>query len=166
MAYWLGWRRGELLGLRVEGVSIADETVRIETSKNGEPRECALTSTLAAMLQQLISGRGKDELVFPFDKDEWKYIWTRIRKAAGCQDMIFHDFRRSSARDKRNAKMDQGTIMSMQGWKTDAMFRRYGIVTVADQREALRAMERQTRTGDGQNGQFPAAPTGNTTPSA
>jgi len=156
LAYTLGWRRGELLGLRVSGVNIADQTVRIETSKNGEPRESALMPAVAAMLQQLVSGRGPDELVFPFNADEWKYIWNRIRKAAGCTDMIFHDFRRSSARDKRAAGVDSSIVKAMQGWKTDAMLHRYGIVDVADQRAALRAMEeRQTRTRDGQISQFP-----------
>jgi integrase len=37
------WRRGELLGLRVGDFDLLAGTVRIETSKNGRPREGVLT---------------------------------------------------------------------------------------------------------------------------
>ena len=36
LAYALGWRRGELLGLRVESFDLLAGTVRIDTSKNGD----------------------------------------------------------------------------------------------------------------------------------
>jgi site-specific recombinase XerD len=56
LAYALGWRRGELLGFRVDGVDLLAGTLRIPT-KNGQPREAALTERLAAFVQPLLSGK-------------------------------------------------------------------------------------------------------------
>ena len=38
----------------------------------------------------------------------------------------------STARDFRQAGVDEGTIMALCGWKTPAMFDRYNIVNDAD----------------------------------
>jgi integrase len=101
------------------------------------------------MLHQLISGRGAEELVFPFNADEWRYIFRRILKAAGCKGMTFHDFRRTSAREKRADGIDSSIIVAMQGWKSDAMFRRSGIMNVADQRAALQNRTCTSHVHDG-----------------
>lgn len=139
MAYSLGWRRGELLGLSVKDVNIADRTVRLQTSKNGEPRECPLSSEIALMLHQLISGRAADDKIFP-TVDQFRGAWKRIRKAAGVKTMLFHSLRRTSARNKRDAGVDSSVILAMQGWKTEAMLRRYAIVDLNNQRDALRKL--------------------------
>lgn len=66
----LGWRRGELLALRVENVDLLAGTVRIDTSKNGEPREAALTDRLKMFLQPMLVNRAPDALVYPIDRRE------------------------------------------------------------------------------------------------
>jgi len=61
----------------------------------------------------------------------------------------FHSFRRTAARDKRAAGVDTSVIMEGQGWKTDALFRRYAIVDRADKLDSQRKLERfqdETRT--------------------
>jgi len=70
LAYALGWRRGELLGLLVSNVDLMAGTVRIDTSKNGEPREAVLTDRLKMFVQPLLGNRAPDDLV------------SRSRKAA------------------------------------------------------------------------------------
>jgi integrase len=135
IAYTLGWRRGEILSLRVRDFNVADGTVRLETSKNHEPRECPLESATATMMHQLVSRRDPDEFIFP-GRDTQRGAWARIQKAAKT-NKLFHSFRRTAARDKRATGTDSSVIMAMQGWKSDAMFRRYAIVNVADQRAAL-----------------------------
>jgi integrase len=143
LAYILGWRRGELLKLRVRDVNIAEQSVKIETSKNGDPRETALTPALATMLQQLVSGRDPNDLIFPKNRKHLPDVsavrraWERIVKAAKVEDATFHDFRRTSARAKRSAGVDGSIIMAMSGWKSPSMLIRYGIVDLANQREAL-----------------------------
>lgn len=135
LAYILGWRRGELLKLRVRDVNIAEQTIKIETSKNAEPRECGLSPTLAALIQQPVSGRGQDELVF--ERQDIRYAWARVVKTAKVPNAHWHDWRRTAARAKRAAGVDTSIILKMQGWKTDGMMRRYAIVDLYDQRAAL-----------------------------
>jgi integrase len=124
-----------LLSLRVRDVNIVEQTVKILTSKNGDARECAVTPVLAALLQQLIAARGQDELLF--ETQDIRYAWARVVKAAKVTGATFHDWRRTAARAKRAAGVDTSIILKMQGWKTDAMMRRYAIVDLDDQRAAL-----------------------------
>ena len=50
--------------------------------------------------------------------------------------------RRSAAKSLRAAGVPESVIMATGGWKTAAMFRRYAIVSSADQRAAMEALER------------------------
>jgi integrase len=43
VAYTLGWRAGELLAMRVSQVNLAERTLRLDDSKNGEPRVAVMT---------------------------------------------------------------------------------------------------------------------------
>ena len=56
--------------------------------------------------------------------------------------LIPHDLRRSAAKAARAAGVPESLVMSMGGWKTAAMFRRYAIVSSADQRAAVEMLER------------------------
>ncbi len=51
---------------------------------------------------------------------------------------IIHDLRRCAARNLLQAGVPQAVAMTITGHKTDSMFRRYAIVEVEQQREALR----------------------------
>jgi integrase len=153
LAYALGWRRGELLGLRVDGVDLLAGTLRIPTSKNGQPREAALTPRLVAFIQPLLTGKDTNARVFAtIDADSFRYGWRRIAKAASVKK--FHSFRRTSARDKRAVGVAASVIMEEQGWTSEAMFRRYAITTREDKLEGQRKLEEyqsRTRTNLGQS---------------
>jgi integrase len=56
--------------------------------------------------------------------------------------LIIHDLRRSAAKALRRAGVSESVIMATGGWKTPAMFRRYAIVSSADQRAAVEMLER------------------------
>lgn len=145
MAYAFGWRRGELVGLKVGDVDLFDGTVRLQTSKNGEPREAPLSPALRVLIEPLVKGRKQDELLFSHTLGSFSYAWRQVRKAAGAEDKRFHDIRRTSARVKRAAGVPTSTIMELQGWKTEAMFRRYAIVDRADKLDALKRQEEWER---------------------
>ena len=63
-----------------------------------------------------------------------------VRKYSG---LIPHDFRRSAAKAARSAGVPESVIMAMGGWKTPSMFRRYAIVSTADQRAAVEMIVRE-----------------------
>jgi integrase len=140
IAFTYGWRKSEIQGLRVANVRLAENTVRIEDSKTGEPREVGILDPLRILLQPLVLGRDPGEALWPVK--QFRYAWKRICKTAGVKDgkaegFILHDTRRTSARSKRASGVSESVIMDIHGWKTSAMFRRYGIVDQADRLQAL-----------------------------
>jgi hypothetical protein len=50
---------------------------------------------------------------------------------------LYHDLRRSMARNARNEGAAQEVIMEIVGWKTAKVFRRYSIVNPADTAAAI-----------------------------
>jgi hypothetical protein len=56
--------------------------------------------------------------------------------------LLVHDLRRCAAKALRAAGVPESVIMATGGWKTPAMFRRYAIVSSADNRAAVEALER------------------------
>jgi integrase len=142
LAYWLGWRQGELLFLRVSNVDLKEKCIRLEKTKNGEPREVPLTPSLLSLVHPLVEGRGPHVRLFPISQSGLWRMWEELVKRAECPELHFHDFRRTSARSKRQAGVPTSVIMEIQGWKTEAMFRRYAIVSKDDKLDALKKVER------------------------
>lgn len=142
MAYTYGWRRGELVSLRVGDVDLFDDTVRLQTSKNGEPREAPIPKALRPYLEPLCKDRAPEASLFGQTVGSFSYQWRAVRKAAGAEKrVIFHDFRRTSAKAKRAAGVSESVIMELQGWKTSNMFRRYAITSREDKLDAFRKQE-------------------------
>lgn len=141
-----GWRRGEVVNLKVRNVFLADKAIRLDDTKNGDGREVPITATLEPLLTALVVGRKAEESLLGFDEYQLHEEWQRICKAAGLKPgrdgIVLHDIRRSSARNKRRAGVDQSVIMELHGWRTDEMFRRYAIVDIADKRQALELEQR------------------------
>ncbi|MGH9544788.1 MAG: tyrosine-type recombinase/integrase [Terriglobales bacterium] len=67
-----------------------------------------------------------------------KACGSRQRKYSG---LIPHDLRRSAAKAARRAGVPESVVMAMGGWKTSAVFRRYAIVSSADQQAAVDMLE-------------------------
>lgn len=66
---------------------------------------------------------------------EWKF---KDLKYVG---LIFHDLRRSAARNARASGVAEGVIMKMGGWKTRSVFDRYAIVAESDMVDAIEKVE-------------------------
>lgn len=151
-----GWRRSEIAGLRNRDVDLMENLIRLDTSKNGEPREVPMIEPIRTLLRGhlMTTGTKPDELLFPLAEYNWQYEWAKICAAAGVKPgkkdggIIFHDLRRSSARNKRAAGVATSVIMQMQGWKSEAMFRRYAIVDRSDIARAL-TLEAENRHSTG-----------------
>ncbi|HEY3929829.1 MAG TPA: tyrosine-type recombinase/integrase [Candidatus Koribacter sp.] len=142
-----GWRRSELLSLRVRQVDLLAKTIRLEpgTTKNKEGREVTMTQAVLALISQCVSEKGPDDFVFTREKKvkvkTFLKTWKDACKAAGVTGLLFHDLRRTAARNLRNAGVAEGVIMKIGGWRTRSVFERYAIVSQSDIRDALRRLD-------------------------
>jgi integrase len=147
-AHNYGWRVSELLNLRVGQVDLVDRTIRLNpgTTKNLEGREASIeSSTLLQLLRQCVEGKRPEDHVFTRgDKPvrDFRRSWENLCTVAGVPDLLFHDLRRTAARNLRAAGVPEEIIMRIAGWKTASIFRRYAIVDKADIRAALQQLER------------------------
>jgi integrase len=147
-----GWRIGELIELRVSQVDLFGKVIRLEpgTTKNRDGREVSLTQNVFALLSQCVSGKQPEEFVFTRENGQrvkdFRETWRNACVAAGVPKLLFHDLRRTAARNLRRAGVADGIIMKIGGWRTRSVFERYAIVSQTDIAEAMRKLEVQ-RTG-------------------
>jgi integrase len=142
------------------------------TTKNGEGREVVMTPEVEELLRAAVEKKRPTDSVFTREdgkpikdfRGAWRNLCVRagtghwecrkcgaalagmkcecggVRKYVG---LIPHDFRRSAAKAARRAGVPESVIMAMGGWKTPSMFRRYAIVSSADQRAAVEMIARE-----------------------
>jgi integrase len=145
--YTYGWRHAELLALRVCQVNLVAGTIRLEpgTTKNSEGREVSLTIPVRTLLTQCVHGKGQDEYVFTREDGkpvrDFRGAWTTACAGANVRGLLFHDLRRTAARNLRRAGVAEGVIMKIGGWKTRSVFERYAIVSQSDIRDAMTKLE-------------------------
>jgi integrase len=93
VAYTYGWRRGELLNLRVRQVDLRNRTLRINpgTTKNREGREVALDITLLELLRSACEGKRQDDYVFTRDNGKpikcFRGAWQNLCVRAGVGEL-------------------------------------------------------------------------------
>ena len=144
-----GWRFGEAQGLKWSNVE--EDRIWIATSKSGHPRSIPIAGDeLVAVMQRRVRRRNGD---FVFHREGQKvtscrWQWKRACSRAGYADRgwVIHDLRRSAITRMMAAGSDQKTAMEWSGHRTDAVFRRYLIVTMermAEVAEKVTALERE-----------------------
>jgi integrase len=77
---------------------------------------------------------------------DFRNAWENLCTAAGVPGLLFHDMRRTAARNLRKAGVAEGVIMRVGGWKTRSVFERYNIIDQADIRDAMEKLENAQRT--------------------
>ncbi len=103
--YTYGWRHEELLALRVSQVNLVASTIRLEpgTTKNSEGREVSMTLPVRTLLTQCVHGKGQDDYVFTREDGkpvrDFRVAWAGACGAAKVPDLLFHDLRRTAARN-------------------------------------------------------------------
>ncbi len=145
--YTYGWRHEELVALRVRQVNLGDGTIRLEpgTTKNSEGREVSMTLPVRTLLTQCVHGKEQDDHVFTREKGrpvrDFRGAWDSVCVAAKVPGLLFHDLRRTAARNLRRAGVAEGVIMKIGGWKTRSVFERYAIVSQSDICDAMMKLE-------------------------
>ena len=71
--------------------------------------------------------------------------WQRARDKAGLPGRIPHDFRRTAVRNLEQAGVPRSVAMKLTGHKTEAVYRRYAIVSPGDLRSAARQLDAYTQ---------------------
>ena len=183
-AYATGWRiPSEILPLEWRQVDFAAGEVRLDpgTTKNDEGRVFPFTAELGRILeeQQRLADRVRRDkgmiprYVFvhfgemkdgtlgrksgePITASGFDKAWRRAREKAGCPDRIPHDFRRTAVRNLEQAGVPRSVAMKLTGHKTEAVYRRYAIVSRGDLQTAARRLDAyssgDTRGSDGHTG--------------
>jgi integrase len=146
-----GWRIGELLKLRVNHIDLENRVIRLHpgTTKNKEGREVTMTQAIHDLFELCIEGKAPEDFLFtrPNGKRvrDFRDAWDKARTAAGVPALLFHDLRRTAARNFRRAGIAEGVIMKIGGWKTRSVFERYAIVSHTDIEDALQKLEQRKR---------------------
>jgi integrase len=144
-----GWRISELLNLRVRQVDLLAKTLRLEpgTTKNGEGREVTMTKAVYELLALCVSAKSPDAHVFTRTNGnpvrDFREVWKAACTKAGVAGLLFHDLRRTAARNLRRAGVAEGVIMKIGGWRTRSVFERYAIVAQSDIEDAMIKLEKR-----------------------
>jgi integrase len=148
--YGCGWRLSEILGLQWSEVDRVRGVIRLTNSKNGHGRILPLVGELGKIIERAwrnrIMGNSLSEWVFHragkrIPRTRYWEKWTETCKQAGVSGRLFHDLRRTAARDMIAAGCDYQTAMAVTGHRSMSMFMRYQIVDVRGIQHGLEALE-------------------------
>jgi integrase len=158
-AYITGWRLREVLRLTWAQVDFHAATVRLEpgTTKNRLGRTFPFTPELRALLEAQRAtiekiGKQTDRIIpWVFHRQgkpikDFRGGWKKACDTAGVPGRLFHDFRRTAVRNLERAGVPRSVAMLMTGHKTEAVYRRYAIVSEADLHLAAKQLDAATGT--------------------
>lgn len=155
--FWSGWRVSEALGLEWKDVDLGAGIIRLDESKNGEPRTMpfrrlpALSELVDQQRERTSAVEQSKGIIVPFvfhregsPIRSFRRQWVTACKEAGFPGRLAHDFRRTAARNLSRAGVPEQVIMALCGWKTRSVFDRYRIVSEADLGEGLAKLANAT----------------------
>ncbi len=148
VAYTFGWRKSELTEMRVNQLDLVEGTIELNPgeTKNDEGRLVLMTARIRALLTECITGKEGSDLVFTRADGKpagnFRRAWARACSDAGVPGLLFHDLRRTAARNMRRAGIPEKVAMRILGQRTRSVFERYNIVDAADLKLAVAALER------------------------
>ena len=147
VAYNYGFRKGELLGLRVSQIDLKARTIRLlpGTTKNDKGRVVVMTEDVFELVAECVKGKKLSDRLFTWANGrpvtDFRRTWRTLTKNAGMPDLIFHDLRRSAVRNMVRAGISKHVAKLISGHQTDSVFDRYDITDQTDLTEAARKME-------------------------
>jgi len=131
-----GMRQGEILKLRWPDVDLANGRIILHETKNGERRVVPLLGHALELLKAKDKARREEkvrridtDLLFPGRNPQKPVFirapWLEAVKAAGIEDLKFHDLRHSAASYMLMSGASLGEIAELLGHKTLQMVKRY-----------------------------------------
>jgi integrase len=163
-AYFTGCRRGEILALQWSQVDLDRHIVRLNAgeTKSGEGRLLPLVSELFNVLtmQKEICDQKWPQCPWVFCRygkviKNFRAAWEEASKRAATRETgavpslgagdrpakLFHDLRRTGARNLVRAGVPERVVMQIGGWKTRSVFDRYNVVSERDLVDAATKLE-------------------------
>ena len=159
VAFVTGWRKGELLSLEWRHVDLEEGWLRLEPgeTKNDEGRQFPLGPILRDALEAQCAHKRTIErrtgvvvraLFFYHEGKkagepvkDFRGSWERACKAAGCPQLLVHDFRRTAVRNLVRAGVPEPIAMKLTGHRTRSVFQRYAIVDETMLREGAAKLD-------------------------
>jgi len=149
-AYLTGWRKSAIAKLEWSDVRGGNIYLRGVYSKNKNPYYVPILGELVQLIERreqaaikMGSAIVQDSAVFHRDGeriDEFRKSWATACEKAGCDGLLFHDLRRSAARQLIRSGTSKDVAKMVGGWKTDSMFSRYNVTGEEDLRAAMEAV--------------------------
>jgi integrase len=142
---WLSaWRKAEMLSLAWADLDLGARRLRIETTKNGDPRILPLDDELWALIERRHRARVLSPLVFHRyghrlrDRTANRKFQAAARRA-GFDGLRFHDLRRAAITNMVDAGVPDLVVMAISGHRSLGMLKRYFIKNTQRMAEALAA---------------------------
>jgi integrase len=161
-AYNSAVRVGELKKIQWPAVDFEAGLIRLQKTKNGQPRSIPFMGEMGTHLVKAKAHRDEFYADCPWvfshlgeQIRSFKGSWKAAVKRAGYPDLLFHDFRRSGIRNLKRSGVSDSVAMRISGHKTRAVFDRYDIVdeddllAEADKIRAFRAARDAQKEGEG-----------------
>jgi len=163
-AYSFGFRRAELVGMRVRQIDFFGRWMELEhgTTKNGEGRKVKMTEEVYRLMLESTRGKNPDDFIFTREngehvvdfRDDWYALcvasklgqFIPAKRADGTDYQKFvgvtlHDFRRSAIINMDRRNISRSVQMRISGHKTESVYRRYRIVNERDLADATAKIE-------------------------
>ena len=128
--YHLGMRKSALLRLKWAQVDFAAGLIYLQRKRSEKhiPQAVPIYGDMADFLarqprdSEYLFARGAEQI------KDFRAGWKLACVKAGIPDLLFHDLRRTAARNLRRAGIPESVVTKITGHKTRAMFERYNIV--------------------------------------
>jgi len=141
--YYLGMRKSALLKLKWEQVDVKAGLIYLQRKRSEKhiPQAVPIYGDMRAFLEmqprtsEYIFARGSEPI------KDFRRSWKNACEEAGVPNLLFHDLRRTAARNLRRAGIPESVAMKITGHKTRTMFERYNIVDEEDIRDVGRKVE-------------------------
>jgi integrase len=153
VAFNFGFRKSELLGLRVKQVNLKDRTIQLlpGTTKNDKGRTVRMTEDVYQRLSPCVKEKQPEDAVFTWGNGDsvkdFRVAWDKMCKAAKV-DIDPHDFRRTAVRNLVRSGVSEKVAMRISGHVTRSVFDRYDISSEDDLVDAAEKLENRRKAAN------------------
>ena len=147
VAYNFGFRKAELLGLRVSQIDLKARTLHLlpGTTKNDQGRAVVMTDEVFKLISECVKDKRPGDAVFTWANGkpvtDFRRTWRTLAKNAEMPGLYLHDMRRTAVRNMVRAGISKHVAKRISGHTTDSIFDRYDITDETDLADAARKLE-------------------------